>query len=200
MMQAADSVSRFFNNSPKRQITLDSAIEENMPTEKRRKLKELCRTSWVESYVSFEIFIDLYKPLITCLDLIASGRPDEWNRETLADALSFLLSLSQFSFIVAIVLTQKIHSYTKGIRMYLSTKLQGFHAHVYGEALRVAERVNVQESIPRFTNSSRQSHRSNPPAESASEYYKRSLTIPMLDHLMIELDDRFNAESTLIVK
>ena len=72
---------------------------------------------------------------------------------------------------------------------------------MYGEALRVAEGVNVKESTPRFTNSSRQSHRSNPPAESASEYYKRSLTIPMLDHLIIELDDdRFNAESTLIVK
>ena len=82
-----------------------------MPTEKRRKLKELCRTRWVECHVSFDIFIDLYKTLATCLDLIASGRPDEWNRETGADAHSFLLSLSQFSFIVALVLTQKILSY-----------------------------------------------------------------------------------------
>ena len=71
---------------------------------------------------------------------------------------------------------------------------------MYGVALRVAEGVNIQESTPRFTNSSRQSHRSNPPAENASEYYKRSLTIPMLDHLILELDDRFNAESTLIVR
>ena len=71
---------------------------------------------------------------------------------------------------------------------------------MYGEALEVAEGENVQESTPRFTNSSRQSHHSNPPAESASEYYKRSLTIPMLDHLLIELGDRFNAESTLIIR
>ena len=61
--------------------------------------------------MSFDIFIDLYKTLATCLDLIASGRPDEWNRETGADAHSFLLSLSQFSFIVALVLTQKILAY-----------------------------------------------------------------------------------------
>ena len=40
----------------------------------------------------------------------------------------------------------------------------------------------------------------NPPAESASEYYKRLLTIPMLDHLTVELDDRFNPESTLIAR
>ena len=128
MMQIADSVSRFFNNSPKRQTALDSAIEECMPTEKRRKLKELCRTRWVERHASLEIFIDLYKPLTTCLDLIASGRPDEWNGETRADAHSFLLSLSQFSFIVALLLTQKILSYTKG----LSTKLQGWYVDVVG--------------------------------------------------------------------
>ena len=83
--------------------------------------------------------------------------------------ISFLLSLSQFYFIVALVLTQKILSYTKG----LSTKLQGryvdvvrayrdielvktalkdcrsdcdsFHTRIYGEALGVAEDINVQE-------------------------------------------------------
>ena len=128
--------------------------------------------------------------------------------------LSFLLSLSLFSFIIALVLTQKILSYTKGpstklqgryVRAYRDTELvkttlkdcrsdcDSFHARMYGEALRVAEKVNVQEAVPRFTNSSRQSHRSNSRASSASEYYKRSLTIPML------LDDRFNGESTIIV-
>ena len=122
-----NNVSRFFNNSPKRQIALDSAhIEESMPTEKRRKLKELCRTHWVQRHKSFETFIELYKPLTTCLDLIASGRPDEWNRETRADAHYFLLSLSQFSFIFALVLTHKILSYTKG----LSIKLQGRYVDV----------------------------------------------------------------------
>ena len=184
----------------------------------------MCRTRWVERHESFETFIDLYQPLTTCLELIANGRPDEWNRETRADAHSFILSLSQFSFIVAFVLAQKILSYMKG----LSTKLQGryidvvrayrdvelvnttikdgrsdydsFHTLVYAKACSVAEGVNVQEATPRFANSSRQSHQSNPPAESASEYYKRSLTIPMLDHLIMQLDDRFSAESTSIIR
>ena len=102
-------------------MVLDTAIERCMPTERRRKLKIFCRTRWLKRHDSFEIFIDIYQPLTTCLDLIADERPDEWNRETRADTHSFILSLSQFSFIVAVVLTQKILSYTKG----LSTKLQG---------------------------------------------------------------------------
>ena len=36
-----------------------------------------------------------------------------------------------------------------------------------------------------------QLHRSNTPAANASQYYQRTLTIPMLDHLITELDNRF---------
>ena len=41
-----------------------------------------------------------------------------------------------------------------------------------------------------------QIHRSNAPAESVSDYYKRTITIPRLDHLMCELDYRFDSSKT----
>ena len=41
-----------------------------------------------------------------------------------------------------------------------------------------------------------QIHRSNTPAESVSDYYKRTITIPLLDHLMCELDYRFDSSKT----
>ena len=59
--------------------------------------------------------------------------------------------------------------------------------------------MNIQESTPRYAKSGRQQHRANPPADNASDFYKRSLTIPMLDHLISELDCRFNEDSTLII-
>lgn len=43
MMQSADSVSRSFDNRPKRQLALFKSIEEEMLTEKRNKTKEMCR-------------------------------------------------------------------------------------------------------------------------------------------------------------
>ena len=41
-----------------------------------------------------------------------------------------------------------------------------------------------------------QIHRSNTPAESVSDYYKKTITIPLLHHLMYELDYRFDSSKT----
>ena len=38
-----------------------------------------------------------------------------------------------------------------------------------------------------------QLHRSNTPAESVSDYYKRAITAPLLDHLIFKLDYRFDS-------
>ncbi len=45
----------------------------------------------------------------------------EWNSDTRSDAQSLLLGISHFSFIMTLVATQMVLSYTKG----LSVKLQG---------------------------------------------------------------------------
>ena len=72
--------------------------------------------------------------------------------------------------------------------------IDGFHSRVYAKALQVASKVQVEESIPRTTG--RQQHRSNVPATSPSEYYRRSLTTPLLDYLITEMNDRFSSQLT----
>lgn len=122
VMDKADSVIRFFNNSPKRQLELEKWISDVLPTEeKRRKLKELCRTRWVERHQAFEVFIDPFIPTICCMEAITHAPSDNWNRDTRSDANSLLLAMSRFPFIVSLVLTQKVLSYTKRI----TVKLQG---------------------------------------------------------------------------
>ena len=39
----------------------------------------------------------------------------------------------------------------------------------------------------------RQTHRSNVPADTLSEYYCRTVSIPLLDHLLSEMDSRFSS-------
>ena len=87
MMQTADSVSRFFNNSPKRQLALEKWIDSVLPEEERRKkLKEMCRTRWIERHEAFEVFIDLFLPTVSCLKDIVHAPVADWNRETRSDA------------------------------------------------------------------------------------------------------------------
>ena len=116
---------------------------------------------------------------------------------------------------VALVVSQEILAYTKG----LSVKLQGryvdvvqahrdielvkttikgvpsrvddFHSQVYQQVLVLSQSIDVAEAAPRQAN--RQQHRQNIPSDNISDYYKRNLTIPILDHLSNELDTRFDA-------
>ena len=58
-------------------------------------------------------------PIVYCMEEIASSHASEWNRDSHAN--SFLLAISQFSFVAALVISHNVLSYTKG----LSVKLQG---------------------------------------------------------------------------
>ena len=69
-----------------------------------------------------------------------------------------------------------------------------FHSKWYKKALTPSEKVNITERMPRVVGT--QIHRSNTPAESVSYFYKRTVTIPLLDHLMCELDYRFDGSKT----
>ena len=66
MMQIADKVARFFGNSPKRQLALEARINDVFDGEKRKKLKEMCKTRWIERHEAFEVFSSLF-----CLLLVA---------------------------------------------------------------------------------------------------------------------------------
>ena len=172
MMQTADKISRFFNYSPKRQLALEEWINDVLPEENRKKLKELCRTRWVERHEAFEVCSDLFLPTFCCLEAIVHSPSSDWNRETRSDAHSLPLAMSQFSFMVALVLSHKVLAYTKG----LSVKLQGryvdvvrahrdiesvkttikgvrsrvddFHSLVYKHVLMLSQSVDVVETAP----------------------------------------------------
>lgn len=57
--------------------------------------------------------------------------------------------------------------------------------------------MNINESLPRTVG--QQQHRNNIPATTESEYYKRTLTIPMLDHLIAEMKERFQFDTSCIL-
>ena len=73
MMESADKISCFFNNSPKWQLALERWIDELFTQhKKRKKVKDMCCTRWVERHKVFEVFIDLYMPIACCLEEITS--------------------------------------------------------------------------------------------------------------------------------
>ena len=67
----------------------------------------------------------------------------------------------------------------------------GFHK-IYEHAVRMADKVGSQPSKRRSGQNLRQQHRSNAPAETIEEYYKRNSAIPFLDHVISNLESRFS--------
>ena len=72
-----------------------------------------------------------------------------------------------------------------------------FHSKWYKKALTLSKKINITETMLRVVGT--QIHRSNAPAESVSDYYKITITIPRLDHLMCELDYGFDSSKTEVI-
>ena len=134
-----------------------------------KKLK-LCRTRWVECHKALRSFLICS----CCLEAIVYCTPSDWNRETHSDAQSLLLSMSQFSFMVALVLSQKslltqkgsvwsckgdgqyvdvvwAHKDIESVKAVISgvrSRVDDFHLQVSQEVLTLSQSVDVAESAP----------------------------------------------------
>lgn len=67
--------------------------------------------------------------------------------------------------------------------------VDAYHDMWYSDAIELAKKVDVQETRPRVIG--RQTHRDNPRCDSPTEYFKTTITIPFLDHLLTEMNERF---------
>ena len=111
-------MARFFHFSVKRQ-RLDKAIHLCMADSevKAKKLKDACRTHWVERIDSYIIFLQLLPAAHTCLQAVINPNQHEelgtqWSLdgETITKAHGFLYQLQSSSFLVGInILMQILH-------------------------------------------------------------------------------------------
>ena len=71
----------------------------------------------------------------------------------------------------------------------ITVNIDKYHDECYSEACKLAQETNANEFIPRAC--ARQTARESFPAESPSQYYKLSLSIPLIDSVLSELKTRF---------
>ena len=137
------------------------------------------------------------------------------NRDTSVNASSFLTLVFTFKFIACLVLIRSVLNMTLPVTQLLQSKsidicdglhlndslktlvittrqdVDEFHSKWYKKALTVSEKINITETMLGVLGI--QILRSNSSPESVSDYYKRTTATPLLDHLMCELDYRFDS-------
>ena len=222
MMDHVKDVSYFYNLSQNRQQCLELHVGEHCPGIKRKKLKDVCRTRWMEMISGLDVFEELFVAIVFSLSAMDINVDRKYNAATSSKAHSFLKLLTSFDFIVSLVITRSVFDLTlpviellqgksidilDGFRLVQSLKdlvcairnnIDQYHAKWYSEALHLATSVNTEENSPRSCPLQR--NRANPPAESVSDYFKKSLTIPLVDHLNSDLIQRFDLDSCRIYK
>ena len=66
MMDTLRELYSFFDNSPKRQNFLNTVVRA-MSSSKKTKIKNLCKTRWVERHTTFETISELYEYIVISL-------------------------------------------------------------------------------------------------------------------------------------
>lgn len=172
-----------------------------------------CETRWSIKHKSIAIFKKHFKQMVVGLETLSR----EGNRETRAKAFQLHSAATKPMFIICVFIIAQFSamiepvvnalqsksldllSCSKHINKILSllnehrTKVDDDIEDLLDTAGKFAEKFDVELSMPRTTG--RQTHRSNQPSTSPSDYWKKSLLIPYIDSLITNLRDRFTEEN-----
>ena len=165
-----------------------------------------------------DTYEELFIPIIYCFEKLKLNKDNRCKTDTSVKASSFFILLSTFHFVACLVLTRSVLDMTlpvtqllqstsidvcDGLHLIESLKalvitrrqdVDKFHSKWYKKTLTLKEKINITEAMLRVVGT--QIHRSNIPAESMSDYYKRTITLPLLDYFMGELDYIFDSSKT----
>ena len=222
MIGIVNRLSTFFFAHPKRQKKLEEAIQDNQPESNVDKLKDLCRTRWIEQIDALDRIRILYSSIVLCFERIVAERSSMWSNDSLTDANAFLLAITSTDFVSALVITHECIQYLSGLTASLQMEakdivnsvseintlissleqvrasVDSHHDKWFNTISRMCNEVGTTPSLPRTC--SRQHHRANVPASTPSEYYKRTISIPILDHLLAELKTRFTVYQKTVLQ
>ena len=163
---------------------------------------------------AMEVFLSLHKSTVSCLESICDDGPRKWSSDSVTDARGLLLAITTTDFLSALVITNSCLKYLKALTSNLQAEskdilsaveevnnvidtlqdvrdnVSTYHSTWFNTVDSMCQEVGVLPSLPRRC--SRQTQRNNVPADTPSEYYCRSLSIPLLDHLLSEMKSRFS--------
>ena len=186
----------------------------------RKPLLNVCITRWVENIEGWERFCLAHPFLIKMCEVVIYGDTeyemynDGWNPEDKRNALAHLKVLESFEFVYVLVTLQHSLLYLKeaAVRLQgenqdivsgyacveqccsdlreLRANVDDYADRIFQHSSRLAEHSGIAVAKPRVTRVQR--HRSNPESDSVQQHFKRTVTIPFLDHLISDLSSRFD--------
>ncbi len=213
MVGVVGKVYHFLAAHPKRQRAFEAAISQRQPSSSSQKLKDMCRTRWIQRIDAVVVFKKLHLSIVDCLENISNDGAALWSSDSLTDARCLLLTITTTDFVSAVVITHACLMYVQALTATLQAEakdivkavseienvtaaiqsvrdnIDTYHTQWFLTITDMLSKVGKEPLLPRRCG--RQTHRSNTPADTPSEYFCRTISIPVLDHLLSELSSRF---------
>ena len=122
MMGVVERVFHFLAAHPKRQRALEQTILDTQPASTIHKLKDLCRTRWVQRIDAIEVFRSLHQSVVACMESISNDGPSSWSPDSLTDARSLQLAITTTDFLCALVITNCCLKYLQALTSNLQAE------------------------------------------------------------------------------
>ena len=156
----------------------------------------------------------LHSSVVACMETISAEGTTNWTPDSVADASTLLLAITTTEFISALVMTTECLQYLLGLTRTLQAEakdlvqavseindvkatlqdvrnnIDKFHDEWFATVEKMCDCVHVVPSLPRLCG--RQCHRANVSAQKPSDYFRRTISIPVIDHLLSEMERRFD--------
>ncbi|KAM4816118.1 52 kDa repressor of the inhibitor of the protein kinase-like [Urocitellus parryii] len=219
-----EEVCSFFHRSPQLLLELDNVISVLFQNseERGKELKEICHSQWTGRHDAFEILVDLLQALVLCLDGINSDTNIRWNNCITGRAFVLCSAVTDFDFIVTIVVLKNVLSFTRAFGKNLQGQtsdvffaassltavlhslnevmenIEVYHEFWFEEATNLATKLDIQMKLPgKF----RRAQQGNLESQLTSEsYYKETLSVPTVEHIIQELKDIFSEQHLKALK
>ena len=181
-MSTCKKLHNFFYVDPKRQQKLEDAIDKCLPQGKQKKIKDLSRTRWIAHLETLDTLCYLHPAAVECIEIILNNSAS-WSAESVADAKSLLSAITSPEVLAALIITNRIFSYTANITRSLHSHsrdtveaisgidvlcdilqsvrddVDTHHCRWMDETKKMFEDIGVELCIPRLCG--RQQHRDN---------------------------------------
>ncbi|XP_074527524.1 THAP domain containing 12a [Halichoeres trimaculatus] len=217
VMSTLKRIDSFFSQSSLLQLELEHAISIfNSDKEQRaNELKEMCKTNWTKRNDAFEVAAEILEPLLLCVDSVHDNEDMRWSDQVTQDALEISKALTDFEFIMALVVLKNILTLTrafgnnvqgKAIEAHfastsstavlhslkeVSDNIDVYHEFWHDEAVNLAAAMEIPVKIPRLYLRKHQLEAGSIPSES---YYKEHLSVPVVNHVITELNELFSED------
>ncbi|XP_054611219.1 THAP domain containing 12a [Dunckerocampus dactyliophorus] len=212
VMCTLKKIEAFFNQSASLCLELEHAISIIYPDkeEKVLELKEICCSGWTGRHDAFEVAVEVLEALLLCVDSVHDNEDLRWSDKITYDALEISKALSDFEFIIALVVLKNTmtllrafgrnlqgeaadtHFAAGSIKAVLhslkevSDNIDVYHEFWTEEAVNIAAAMEISVELPRSLLRKHQSDFLQP-----ETYYKEHLSIPVVNHTLKEVGELF---------